>query len=139
MGVDPHVESAAAAARRAMRERASEERLAAAWRERDAMLDGEEAMTGNGKTYSCKQCGATFDNRYKLAGHVSNQHRQHGRKARRVPKAKANGAPARCPTCAQQLPSAVSWVAQDFTREGVAEELAAKLAAKAYGLLRVPE
>lgn len=127
----------------------------------------KEAMPDQEKVYRCRECEETFPSSQALAGHV-NHHRHVARAAQQekaLQQAKPEGkgdlrdaasrkAPHRvtgkraappenggglpCPTCAQPLPAMVRVVAEDFTLEGVDEALAAKLAAKACGLLRVP-
>lgn len=137
---------------------ASERRLGAVFAERDRQLDGDGKEDGVApdKTYICKECGEEFVTCQSLAGHV-NHHRH---EARRKAQAEATGTPPapgvaeaalwadppaapggnglHCPTCATQLPAAVRVVAESFTAEGVDDELATKLAVKAFGLLRVP-
>lgn len=124
------------------RDEASRRRLEATWAERDRELNGKEGAGVSEeptKTYACKHCGATFPDRFRLAGHVSNQHRK-GRKPGRAPKS-SKGSTAgdlACPTCCQKLPPAVRVVVEDFMRRGLPEEKAVEVAAAAYGLLTVP-
>lgn len=92
------------------------------------------------KTYACRQCGETFADRFRLAGHVSHHHGK-GRKPERAHKS-GRGSTAgdlACPTCCQKLPPAVKVVVEDFIRRGLPEEKAVEVAAAAYGLLSVPE
>lgn len=133
-------------------EAATSRRLEAAWREEDTVLDGREPMPDPEKVYRCKECEETFPSPQALAGHVNHHRHQARLKAKEAegalsgtPRAKnrphrappENGGGLCCPLCVQPLSPEVQVLVDQFTVEGVDEELAVKLAAKAYGLLRV--
>lgn len=125
---------------------ASERRLGAAFAERDRILNGagrEQPMPNEATVYRCSACEEMFSSRQALAGHgnsAKHKARVASGEGSPVPPAAppANGRELCCPTCSQPLAAAVRIVAETFATEGIDEELAAKLAARAYGQLRVP-
>lgn len=84
--------------------------------------------------FKCRRCGSTFVSLQEISAHARKAHPSdaagHG--------APAPSGPVSCPTCATNLPASVSWVARQFREQGVAEPEAERLAAIAYGLLRMP-
>lgn len=151
-------EQAAWASRFGVRAQTSEQRLDAAFGEMDRRYgEGtEKAMPDEAKVYRCSACEETFPSRQALAGHGNSRKHQervasgpgspasastlggHPEQVREPDAPPENGRELFCPTCAHPLPAMVQVVAEDFAQEGVDEELAAMLAAKACGLLRAP-
>jgi uncharacterized C2H2 Zn-finger protein len=119
------------------RDRASQKRLAAAWAERDAMLDGEEGNVSEQAEFRCDQCGKAFGSRPSLAGHTRQAHgrRSRGRRggARRQ---RPSGPP--CPMCATALPAEVGVLADQLEAEGLDDEKALRAAVICWAGLRVP-
>jgi hypothetical protein len=122
------------------RDQASRKRLEALWRERDAMLDGEEGSVSEetGGQHTCEECGESLKTRQGLIWHRKKAHAPRSR-GRRGEASSQRLAGVSCPLCSQSLPAAVSGLAAMFKQEGVAdEEQALKLATLAWGGLRLP-
>jgi hypothetical protein len=132
------------------RDRASANRLEAAWKEREAMLDGGKpevarSTEGEAEGYPCSHCDEVLPGPPTLAAHVRHQHPRRGRpkapgrrsNGRRRVRAVANGG-VPCPMCCQALPGAVGVLADQFQREGAEEEVALRCATLAWAGLRVP-
>jgi hypothetical protein len=148
--MEPEPSRFAIARAHSSRDRASAKRLEAAWKERDAMLNGGEPQGTSSpeeetEGYPCPHCDEVLPGPPTLAAHVRHQHPRRGRpkapgrrsNGRRRVRAAANGG-VPCPMCCQALPPTVGVLAGQFEREGLEEEVALRCAALAWAGLRVP-
>lgn len=111
----------------------------------DGETEGPGSTAREAGGYPCPHCDEVLPGPPSPAAHVRHQHPRRGRPkgSGRRPRTRQGAvgkgkAEIPCPTCGQALPAAAGWVAGEFEKEGLDAEQAARLAAKAYGLLHTP-